>query len=96
MLLSGGVDPSLVTGLAARNKRRIKTFTVGFKNNPAYDESSYADLVARYFDTDHLLIEADDFTPDIMKLLARQYDEPITDSSMIPTFMVSQEIGEAL
>jgi asparagine synthase (glutamine-hydrolysing) len=94
LLLSGGVDSSLITALAARNGGRLKTFTVGFSGHADYDESAHAQLIAQYFDTDHTLLEADDVTPAIMSLLARQYDEPIADSSMIPTFLVSQQIGQ--
>ena len=94
LLLSGGVDSSLITALAARNGARPKTFTVGFRGNIEYDESTHAQLIAKHFDTDHTLLEADDVSPDVMLLLAKQYDEPITDSSMIPTFLVSQQIAK--
>ena len=94
LLLSGGVDSSLITALAARDGGRLKTFTVGFSGHADYDESAHAQLIAQHFDTDHTLLEADDVTPEIMSLLARQYDEPISDSSMIPTFLVSQQIGQ--
>lgn len=94
LLLSGGVDSSLITALAARNGERLRTFTVGFGGHADYDESAHAQLIAQHFDTDHTLLEADDVTPEIMSLLARQYDEPIADSSMIPTFLVSQQIGQ--
>lgn len=94
LLLSGGVDSSLITALAARNGARPKTFTVGFRGNTEYDESTHAQLIAKHFDTDHTLLEADDVSPDVMLLLAKQYDEPITDSSMIPTFLVSQQIAK--
>ncbi len=94
LLLSGGVDSSLITALAARSESQIKTFTVGFSGNRDYDESTHAQLIAKHFDTDHTLLEADDVKPEMMSLLARQYDEPIVDSSMIPTFLVSQQIGK--
>jgi len=94
LLLSGGVDSSLITALAARSESKIKTFTVGFSGNKDYDESAHAQLIAQHFDTDHTLLEAGDVKPEIMSLLARQYDEPIVDSSMIPTFLVSQQIGK--
>ncbi|MDC0244876.1 asparagine synthase (glutamine-hydrolyzing) [Pseudomonadota bacterium] len=94
LLLSGGVDSSLITALAARNGRRLKTFTVGFAGHADYDESYHAQLIAQHFDTDHTLLEADEVTPEIMSLLAKQYDEPLADSSMIPTFLVSQQIGQ--
>ena len=93
LLLSGGVDSSLITALATRAQRHVKTFTVGFRNNTKYDESAHARLVADHFGTDHTLLEADDVEPSILVKLARQYDEPIVDSSMIPTYLVSQQIA---
>lgn len=93
LLLSGGVDSSLITALAARGAPRVKTFTVGFQQHSHYDESSHAELVARHFDTEHTVLQADDVSPDILSLLVRQYDEPMVDSSMIPTWLVSRQIS---
>ena len=93
LLLSGGVDSSLITALAARSHRQVKTFTVGFQNNARYDESAHAQLIAAHFGTDHTLLQADDVEPDLLSTLVRQYDEPIVDSSMIPTFLVSRQIA---
>lgn len=94
LLLSGGVDSSLITALAARTGRRLQTYTVGFRDAPEYDETAHAELIARHFDTDHTVLQADDVGVDLMPLLARQYDEPMVDSSMIPTFLVTQQIGK--
>lgn len=92
LLLSGGVDSSLVTAMAARRGRHLSTYTVGFTEFPDYDESRHARLVAEYFGTDHTELKADSVEPDILPQLARQYDEPIIDSSMIPTFLVCKQI----
>jgi asparagine synthase (glutamine-hydrolysing) len=94
VLLSGGVDSSLVTAMAARTSSRVKTFTVGFQGNAKYDEADYARAVAAHFNTEHIELQAGDVGPDILGLLARQYDEPIIDSSMIPTFLVSQLVRQ--
>jgi asparagine synthase (glutamine-hydrolysing) len=93
LLLSGGVDSSLITALAARSGQRLKTFTVGFKDAPEFDETAHADLIARHFGTDHTVLDADAVAVDLMPRLARQFDEPMVDSSMIPTFLVTQQIG---
>jgi asparagine synthase (glutamine-hydrolysing) len=90
VLLSGGVDSSLITAMAVRASRHIKTFTVAFPAFHQHDESVHARLVARYFGTDHIELEADHVTPQLMPMMARQYDEPMLDSSMIPTYLVSQ------
>ena len=80
LLLSGGVDSSLITALAARGRRQVKTFTVGFQHHARYDESAHAQLIADHFGTDHTLLQADDVQPDILSALVRQYDEPMVDS----------------
>lgn len=94
LLLSGGVDSSLITAMAARVLPRVRTFTVGFKNHTGYDESVHAQRIASHFGTDHQLLLADEVSPELMLLLARQYDEPIVDSSMFPTFLISQLISK--
>lgn len=93
LLLSGGVDSSLITALASRSVSRLKTFTVGFSNHPDFDETSHASLIAQAFGTDHTVLHADTASPELLPVLARQYDEPVADSSMIPTYLVTQQIS---
>lgn len=92
ILLSGGVDSSLITAMAARASQRVKTFTIRFPGHGNYDETEHARLIARHFGTEHVELEAAETSVNLMGRLARQFDEPIIDSSMIPTFMVSQLI----
>lgn len=94
VLLSGGVDSSLVTAMAARAAPRVKTFTIRFPGHGKYDETEYARLIARHFSTDHVELEATESTADLLPLLARQFDEPLVDSSMVPTYLVSKLIRE--
>ncbi len=94
VLLSGGVDSSLITAMAARSGNKIKTFTVGFPEHSKFDERSHAKLIADYFSTEHTELNASDVSIDLLPRLARQYDEPIIDSSMIPTFLVSQLVRQ--
>lgn len=94
ILLSGGVDSSLVTAMAVRASSKVKTFTVGFEGHSAYDESAYARLVADHFRTEHIELQASSVGPELLERLARQYDEPLIDSSMIPTFLVSALVRE--
>lgn len=51
--LSGGIDSSIVSGLAAREVQGLKTFSLGFSDFPYFDETKYAQLVANHFTTDH-------------------------------------------
>ena len=90
VLLSGGVDSSLVTALAVRASPHVKTFTIRFSNDRKYDETDHARLIARHFETDHTELDAAEPTIDLLPVLARQFDEPIVDSSMIPTYLVSR------
>jgi asparagine synthase (glutamine-hydrolysing) len=90
ILLSGGVDSSLVTAMAARSSSRVKTFTVRFSGFGKYDETPHARLIARHFGTDHLEIEAGELGVEMLPVLARQFDDPLIDSSMLPTHLVSQ------
>ena len=93
IMLSGGVDSSLVVAMAARvSSRRVKTFTISFPGYEGFDEAPYAREVARHFDTEHVELAAEMATVDLLPELARQYDEPIADSSMVPTYLVSRLI----
>jgi len=91
ILLSGGIDSSLVTAIAAGvSSRPVKTFTVTFPGHGPMDEAPFARVVARHFGTEHVELAAEEDSLTLLPLLVRQYDEPIADSSAIPTFMVSR------
>ncbi len=88
--LSGGVDSSAVVGLMSQiSDVPVKTFSIGFDES-AYDETHYAQMVADYCKTDHV---REVVRPDVVSILPKlihQFDEPFADSSMIPTYYVSQ------
>jgi asparagine synthase (glutamine-hydrolysing) len=90
VLLSGGIDSSLITAMAARNGRSVNTFTIRFPGHPKFDESRHARLIASHFGTNHEELDAGEATPELLPILARHFDEPIADSSMIPTYLVSR------
>ena len=93
VMLSGGIDSSLITAMAARvSSKPVKTFTITFPGHKAYDEAPHARLVANHFGTTHTELEAEPATVEILPELARQYDEPLADSSMVPTYLVSRLI----
>lgn len=88
--LSGGVDSSAIVALISEiSNERVKTFSVGF-DVPDFNELEYARLVAKRFGTEHHEIN---LKPDILALLPKlvEYcDEPFADSSIIPTYLISQ------
>jgi asparagine synthase (glutamine-hydrolysing) len=88
--LSGGVDSTLIVGVMAQlSWTPVKTFSIGFEGFPAWDETSYARLVAERFKTEHTEFKVRPESFDLVEKLAWHYDEPFGDSSAIPTFIVS-------
>ncbi|MGN7202494.1 asparagine synthase (glutamine-hydrolyzing) [Arthrobacter sp. SAFR-044] len=89
--LSGGVDSSTVVALMqALGARPVKTFTIG-SSSSQYDESLHAKAVAQHLGTDHteLILRPEDGL-NIIPALPSMYCEPFSDSSQIPTFLVSE------
>jgi len=96
VLLSGGVDSSLITAMAARvSTHAVRTFTIAFPGHQSYDEGPFAKLVAEHFGTNHTELVAEPATVELLPDLARQYDEPIGDSSMVPTYLVSRLVRQS-
>src|SRR3984957_15815820 len=95
VLLSGGVDSSLVAAIAAQvSHHKGRTFTVTLPNHPRLDESRFARSVAQYLGTDHVELPLDHSSADLVQKLAIQFDEPIADSSMIPTYLLAKTVSQ--
>ena len=89
--LSGGIDSSAIVALMQKNSSSpINTFSIGFSID-SYDEAAYSSKLAQYLNTHHTeyILEPEDAI-DIIPKLPQVYDEPFSDSSQIPTFILSQ------
>jgi len=87
-LLSGGLDSSTIVALGSQvSEKPINTFSIGFKEK-TYDELNYARLVSQCFNTEHreLVISSDDMI-DLKRQIIRGFDEPLADTSIIPSFL---------
>src|SRR5207247_932678 len=92
--LSGGIDSSAVVGLmAGLMDRPVITASIGFRD-PSHDELPYARAVADRFLTAAYEQTVDPYAALILDRLAWHYDEPFADSSMVPTYYVSQAARE--
>ncbi len=89
--LSGGTDSSAIVALASRHTKYLNTFSVGFKDEPFFDETKYANMVAKKFDTNHTVFSLtnQDLHEHIFEVLD-YLDEPFADSSALPFYILSK------
>ncbi|MCU0646917.1 MAG: asparagine synthase (glutamine-hydrolyzing) [Gemmatimonadaceae bacterium] len=89
--LSGGIDSSLIVALMqAQSSRPVRTYTIGF-DDARFNEADFARAVAEHLRTEHteLHVSGTDALQFIDRL-PEVYDEPMADSSQMPTMLVSQ------
>lgn len=90
--LSGGIDSSVITAIASQQNKNLQTFSIGFKNNSYFDESVYAEIIAKKYNTTHqtfFLDEAEaanEIEPFLLSI-----DEPFADSSAFNVFVLSKK-----
>ncbi len=89
--LSGGVDSSVVVALASQMTKHLNTFSIGFKDEPFFDETRYAQLVADKFQTNHTVFSLtnDDLFSVLFPVLD-YIDDPFADSSAIAVYLLSR------
>ncbi len=89
--LSGGIDSSIIVALASRHSQKLNTFSIGYKDNPFFDETHYAQLVATKFRTNHTVFSLtnNDFLEHVQDVLD-YIDEPFADSSALPVYILSK------
>jgi asparagine synthase (glutamine-hydrolysing) len=89
--LSAGVDSTIVVGVMSRLMNApVKTFTIGFEDAPAFDETAAARQLAARFGTEHTEFRVKPSAVDLIDRLIWYHDGPFGDSSAIPTFLVSE------
>lgn len=94
--LSGGIDSSTTTTLAAKNlDNKIKTFTGAFRDHKGYDESEYAKIVSKKADCDYKEIEPtfEDFK-DYIKKIIYHMDYPVVGPGVFPQYMLCKLIHD--
>ncbi|HEX6641080.1 MAG TPA: asparagine synthase (glutamine-hydrolyzing), partial [Thermoanaerobaculia bacterium] len=89
LFLSGGIDSPLIAALMMREAGTVSTFSIGFDGMPS--EAPFAAAIARHLGTRHTeaILGADEVLR-MVPLMASMYDEPLGDSSAIPTYLVSR------
>ncbi len=100
IFLSGGLDSSFLAACAARVHPRVKTFTIAF-DDPSFDESAHARLVARHLGTDHVEHRLSrEMMLDLVPSTLDWIDEPFADASLLPMTLLAraarQEVTVAL
>lgn len=98
VLLSGGLDSSLVVGLLAEaGHRHIETFSIGFESvgNERGDEFRYSDLVAKHFATKHhkLFVDSSQALPSLLDCI-KAMSEPMVSHDNIGFFLLSKEVSK--
>lgn len=90
--LSGGVDSSaIVAYMHQLGNRNIKTYSVGFSNQPDYTELKYAEKIAVKYGTDHIekIVRPNDLR-ELLPMMAEVFDDPLADATAIPIWFISK------
>ena len=95
ILLSGGLDSSIITAYASEASSKVKTFNIRFPGYGNLDETKHARVVSDHFGTNHTELDANDIIDlDFIEKICKDFDEPVNDSSLVPTFLVSKLVKE--
>ena len=86
--LSGGIDSSLISSIIKKNREELSTFSIGFEEE-SFDETCYSKQVSEYLGVDHQ-IDRLDMSYDLIENIIKHMDEPLADSSVVPTCLLSE------
>ncbi|HBX49940.1 MAG: asparagine synthase (glutamine-hydrolyzing) [Bacteroidetes bacterium RIFOXYA12_FULL_35_11] len=90
--LSGGIDSSIISALASCHVKKFNTFSIGFKDEPFFDETHYAKLVADMHKTEHTVFSlSNNDLYEILFDVLEYFDEPFADSSALAVYILSQQ-----
>jgi len=95
VFLSGGLDSSALVAMMRRHiSGRLQTFTIGYKDK-SFGELDFAKQVADYFETDHQVMMIEDtLTPEHVEKALWHLDEPMTDLSSVPLYLLCQQVKQ--
>ncbi|MCK5529412.1 MAG: asparagine synthase (glutamine-hydrolyzing), partial [Kiritimatiellae bacterium] len=94
VFLSGGLDSSALVAMMRKHiTGPLKTFTIGY-NDKTFSEVEYAKQVADYFDTEHHVLILDKLKPDYVEKALWHLDEPMTDLSAVPLFLLCEQVKQ--
>jgi asparagine synthase (glutamine-hydrolysing) len=89
--LSGGIDSTIVVGLMSKLLgSRVQTFSIGFADDPRYNEVEFARIASQAFGTEHTEFTMGPSSFELVEDLIRHHDGPFGDSSAIPCYVVAQ------
>jgi asparagine synthase (glutamine-hydrolysing) len=88
--LSGGIDSSIITALAAQKTKNINTFSIGYADEPLFDETAFAEIVSKKHKTNHTVfrLNNNDLYENLHQVL-EYIDEPFADSSALAVNILS-------
>ena len=90
--LSGGTDSSIVTALASKKTEKLNTFSIGYQDEPLFDETAYAQEVAKKFNTNHTVFKhTNKDLYNVLEEVLEYTDEPFADSSALAVYILSRE-----
>ncbi|GAA4849373.1 asparagine synthase (glutamine-hydrolyzing) [Algivirga pacifica] len=90
--LSGGIDSSGIVAMASRHTQHLNTFSIGYQDEPHFDETHYAQLVAKKYQTNHTVFQLgkEDLSAHLFDLMDH-FGEPFADSSALPLYILCKE-----
>jgi len=89
--LSGGIDSSIITAIASQESDHIESFSIGFSDQPYFDESKYAIEVAKHLGVSHHILDVkENDLLDVVDQVVQHLDEPFADSSALNVYLLSR------